>query len=70
MIRLKVREIITAATSPGIKSKDEHFNKFFHAQFWISSVMIYLKFIRILEIINKNIDLGKDQQMKTYCDEI
>ena len=70
MIRLKVREVLTASTMPGIEGKDEHFSKFAQAQFSVIAVMIYLKFIRILEIINKNIDLAKDQQMKSYCDEI
>ena len=32
--------------------------------------MFYQKFARVFEIINKNIDLTKDQDMKGYCDEI
>ena len=32
--------------------------------------MFYQKFARLLEIINKNIDLLKDEQMTGYCDEI
>ena len=53
-----------------MKDKEEHFSKFVQTQYYILAIMFYQKFARVFEIINKNIDLTKDQDMKGYCDEI
>ena len=62
--------MFVSPTYANINDKSEHFTKFSTTQYYIIALMFYQKFARLLEIINKNIDLLKDEQMTGYCDEI